>query len=55
MIPDDEPRIPLTAEEVEMKLQKVDVLEIKVTPHDVEIEIMKKRIKRLQDQKEDVK
>ena len=55
MIPDNEPPIPLTKEEIELKLNKIDFLETKVAAHDVELEVIKKRIKRLQDQKEDKK
>ena len=51
MLPDEE--LPLTKEEIELKLSKIDLLETKVAQHDVEIEVLKKRIKRLQDQKEE--
>ncbi len=44
-LPDEE--LPLTKEEIELKLSKIDLLETKVAQHDVEIEVIKKRIKRL--------
>ena len=45
----------MNAEEIEMKLEKVDVLEKDIAYLKIEIELLKKRIKRLQDQKEDRK
>ena len=44
-----------TREEIELKLSKIDFLESKIADHDVAIEIMKKRIKRMQDQINEVK
>ncbi len=55
MIPEEEPEAPLTHEEIELKLNKIDLLETKLAKHDVDIEILKKRISKLQDQKEDRK
>ena len=45
----------MNAEEIELKLDKIDVLEKEVKHMKMEIIIMKKRITRLQDQKEDRK
>lgn len=44
-----------TREEIELKLSKIDFLESKIADHDVAIEIMKKRIKRMQDQINEMK
>ncbi len=55
MIKEEEPEAPLTHEEIELKLNKIDLLETKLAKHDVDIEILKKRISKLQDQKEDSK
>lgn len=49
MIPDEEP--PLTKEEIELKLDKIDEIEAIVKRHENEIIQINKRITRLQDHK----
>ena len=55
MIPEEEPETPLTSEEIELKLNKIDEFEVKLANFYNELNIMKKRISKLQDQKEDRK
>jgi len=56
MIPNEEPSEKMyKKEEIEMKLDKIDTLEIELRAIRNELNIINKRITRLQDQKEDRK
>lgn len=54
-MPEEEPEAPLTPEEIELKLNKIDEFEVKLANFYNELNMIKKRISQLQDQKEDRK